>query len=135
MVSTLLGALLNYYFLVKRIRFTGTGAYTQTIEPKLEFQADLSFAFGDNPELTDLCIEIVVTSGSVKKLRKYQLRNIPEVWFWQDGKIRIYRFQDGEYAQVEASGCLTDLDIAHLEQCLLMESQLEAMLAFQERYK
>ncbi|MEY3302317.1 MAG: hypothetical protein RLZZ139_689, partial [Cyanobacteriota bacterium] len=28
MVSTLLGALLNYYFLVKRIRFTGTGAYT-----------------------------------------------------------------------------------------------------------
>lgn len=135
MVSTLLGALLNYYFLVKRIRFTGTGAYTQTIEPKLEFQADLSFAFGDNPELTDLCIEIVVTSGSVKQLRKYQLRNIPEVWFWQDGKIKIYCLQDGEYVQVEASGCLPDLDIAHLEQCLLMESQLEAMLAFQEKYK
>ena len=64
---------------MKRMRFTGTGAYTQTIEPKLEFQADLSFIFGDNPELTDLCIEIVVTSGSVKKLRNYQLRNIPEV--------------------------------------------------------
>jgi Uma2 family endonuclease len=76
-----------------------------------------------------------VTSGSVKKLRKYQLRNIPEVWFWQDDKIRIYRLQDGEYAEVEASGWLPDLDIAHLEQCLLMESQLEAMLAFQERYK
>ncbi|HBC41460.1 MAG TPA: hypothetical protein DCZ88_06075 [Pseudanabaena sp.] len=135
MVSTLLGALLNYYFLVKRIRFTGTGAYTQTIEPNLEFQADLSFAFGENPELTDLCIEVVVTSGSVKKLRKYQLRSIPEVWFWQDGKIRIYRLQDGQYAQVEVSACLSDLDIVHLEQCLLMESQLDAMLAFQERYK
>ena len=93
MVSTLLGALLNYYFLVKRIRFTGTGAYTQTIEPKLEFQADLSFAFGDNPELTDLCIEIVVTSGSVKKLRKYQLRNIPEVWLIDVNQevIEVYR--------------------------------------------
>jgi Uma2 family endonuclease len=77
----------------------------------------------------------VVTSGSVKKLRKYQLRNIPEVWFWQDGKIKIYCLLDGEYAQVEASGWLPDLDLAHLEQCLLMESQLDAVLAFQERYK
>ena len=79
MTSILMGLLLGQYFLMKRMRFTGTGAYTQTIEPKLEFQADLSFIFGDNPELTDLCIEIVVTSGSVKKLRNYQLRNIPEV--------------------------------------------------------
>ena len=79
MTSILMGLFLGQYFLMKRMRFTGTGAYTQTIEPKLEFQADLSFIFGDNPELTDLCIEIVVTSGSVKKLRNYQLRNIPEV--------------------------------------------------------
>jgi Uma2 family endonuclease len=135
MIAALLGLLLGQYFVIKRMRFTSTGAYTQSIATKLEFQSDLSFAFGSDPKVTDLCIEVVVTSGSVKKLRKYQLRNIPEVWFWQDGKIRIYRFQDGEYAQVEASGCLTDLDIAHLEQCLLMESQLEAMLAFQERYK
>jgi Uma2 family endonuclease len=135
MITALLGLLLGQYFVIKRMRFTSTGAYTQSIATKLEFQSDLSFAFGSDPKVTDLCIEVVVTSGSVKKLRKYQLRNIPEVWFWQDGRIRIYRLQDGEYAQVEASGCLTDLDIAHLEQCLLMESQLEAMLAFQERYK
>ena len=95
----------------------------------------MSFAFGSDPKVTDLCIEVVVTSGSVKKLRKYQLRSIPEVWFWQDGKIKIYRLQNEEYAQVEVSRWLPDLDIAHLEQCLLMESQLDALLAFQERYK
>lgn len=135
MICTFLGALLIQYFMTKRIRFTSTGAYSQIIEPKLEFQADLSFSFNGNPEITDLCIEIVVTSGGIKKLRKYQLRSIPEVWFWQDSKIRIYRLQDGEYAEVKTSGWLPDLDITHLEQCLLMESQLEAIITFAEKYR
>jgi Uma2 family endonuclease len=135
MISTLLGYLLARYFLLKRIRFTSTGTYSQIIEPKVEFQADLSFSFGINPEITDLCVEIVVTSGGIKKLRKYQLKNIPEVWFWQDGKISIYRLENSEYGQVDRSGWLPELDLGHLEQCLLMESQLDAMLAFEEKYK
>jgi hypothetical protein len=56
MISSLLGMLLVSYFFIKRIRFTSTGAYTQTIEPRLEFQADLSFAFGNDPAKTDLCM-------------------------------------------------------------------------------
>ena len=135
MICALLGILLGQYFMIKRMRFTSTGAYSQIIEPKLEFQADLSFSFSSNPEITDLCIEVVVTSGGIKKLRKYQLRSIPEVWFWQDGKIRIYRLQDDEYEEVATSGWLPDLDLEHLEQCLLMESQLDAMIAFTEKYK
>ena len=135
MICALLGILLGQYFMIKQMRFTSTGAYSQMIEPKLEFQADLSFSFSSNPEITDLCIEVVVTSGGIKKLRKYQLRSIPEVWFWQDGKIRIYRLQDDEYEEVATSGWLPDLDLEHLEQCLLMESQLDAMTAFAEKYK
>jgi Uma2 family endonuclease len=134
MICTFLGALLIQYFMTKRICFTSTGAYSQMIEPKLEFQADLSYSFSGNPEITDLCIEVVVTSGSIKKLRKYQLRSIPEVWFWQDGKIKIYRLQDDEYMEVLASKWLPDLDIGHLERCLLMESQLDAVTAFAEKY-
>ncbi|MFN4857081.1 MAG: Uma2 family endonuclease, partial [Pseudanabaena sp.] len=135
MISSLLGILLSYYFVTKRIRFTSTGAYTQKIEPNLEFQADLSFAFGNDPANTDLCIEIVVTSGGVKKLRKYQLRGIPEVWFWVDGKISIYRFVNGEYIQSDRSEWLPELDIEHLEECLLIESQLDSILAFQQKYQ
>ncbi|MFN9607276.1 MAG: Uma2 family endonuclease [Pseudanabaena sp.] len=105
------------------------------MEPNLEFQADLSFAFGNDPANTDLCIEIVVTSGGVKKLRKYQLRGIPEVWFWVDGKISIYRFVNGEYIQSDRSEWLPELDIEHLEECLLIESQLDSILAFQQKYQ
>jgi Uma2 family endonuclease len=134
MISALLGLLLGQYFMLKRIRFTSTGAYTQTIEPRLEFQSDLSFAFGNDPAKTDLCIEVVVTSGGVKKLRKYQLRGIPEVWFWQNGKISIYRLENSEYVEVKTSVWLPDLDIIYLEQCLLMDSQLDAMTAFEQKY-
>jgi len=44
---------------------------------------------------------VIVTSGGTKKLRKYQLRQIPEVWFWENGKISIYVLQEGEYVAVE----------------------------------
>jgi Uma2 family endonuclease len=134
-ICVLLTLLLGQYFVLKRIAFVATGAYTQELTGKAEFQADLSYNFGTEKEISDLCIEIVVTSGSVKKLRKYQLKGVPEVWFWQDGKISIYRLQDEEYVLLAASEWLPDLDIAHLEQCLLMESQLDAMLDFQERYQ
>lgn len=135
MVCTLLGGLLMTYFSLKRIDFVSTGAYSQLIEPRAEFQADLSYSFNGNQEATDLCIEIVVTSGGIKKLKKYQLRNIPEVWFWEAGKISIYVFQDGEYLEAEKSIFLPSLDRSHLEECLLMDSHLDAMLAFRAKYE
>jgi Uma2 family endonuclease len=134
-ICVLLTLLLGQYFLMKRIRFIGTGAYTQKIEPKVEYQADLSYCFDTEKEVSDLCIEVVITSGNVKKLRKYQLRGVPEVWFWEDGKISIYRLIDDEYAQRDRSEWLPELDIEHLEQCLLIESQLDSILAFQQKYQ
>ncbi len=134
-ITALLGLLLGMYFGLKRISFVATGAYTQQLKGSTEFQADLSYNFETEKDISDLCIEIVVTSGGTKKLRKYQLIGVPEVWFWEDGKISIYRLQDAEYAEVAFSEWLPELDISHLEQCLLMDSQLDSFLAFQERYQ
>jgi Uma2 family endonuclease len=135
MICTLLGAYLISYFALKRIAFVSTGAYTQELRGITEFQADLSYNFEIEKEVSDLCIEVVVTSGNTKKLKKYQLLEVPEVWFWQDGTISIYVLQDGEYTEVKSSFLLPELDICHLEECLLMDSQLESILAFQDRYK
>lgn len=151
MICTLLGGLLLTYFSIKRISFTSTGTYTQIVEGKTEFQADLSYVFGSDKNLdrlqrdrkldlpADLCIEIVVTSGNVKKLRKYELRQVPEVWFWEEGKISVYSLQDNlqdrGYELISQSLCLPELDLVHLEQCLMMESQLEAMLSFRAKYE
>jgi Uma2 family endonuclease len=135
MTVALLGLLLGQFFVLKRIAFVATGAYTQELKGSTEFQADLSYNFGLEKEVSDLCIEGVVTSGNTKKLRKYQLLGVPEVWFWQNGKIGIYSLQNDNFVEIQTSQCLPDLDIRHLEECLLMDSQLESILAFQERYK
>ncbi|TYQ27114.1 Uma2 family endonuclease [Pseudanabaena sp. UWO310] len=135
MIRTLLGALLGQYFMIKHIWFVSTGAYTQSLQGRTNFQADLSYNFDTEKEISDLCIEVVVTSGNVAKLRKYQLLEVPEVWFWEDGKISVFCLRSGDYVQSSHSLCLHDLDIEHLEQCLLMDSQLDAMLALAERYR
>jgi Uma2 family endonuclease len=139
LICAMLGMLLGQYFLLNRIAFIPTGAYTQSVGAKTEFQADLSFNFETEKDISDLCIEVVVTSGSIKKLKKYQLRQVPEVWFWEDGKITIYTLngsdQESEYIQSEQSLFLPDLDLRHLEKCLLMDSQLSAMQAFDEKYE
>jgi Uma2 family endonuclease len=134
-IVTMLVMLIGVYCGLKRIRCISTGAYTQQLSGSTEFQADLSYNFDIEKEVSDLCVEVVVTSGSTKKLRKYQLLGVPEVWFWQDGKISIFLLKDGQYEQSALSFWLSDLDIAHLEQCLLMDSNLEPFLAFQERYQ
>ncbi len=72
-ITALLGLLLGMYFGLKRISFVATGAYTQQLKGSTEFQADLSYNFETEKDISDLCIEIVVTSGGTKKLRKYQL--------------------------------------------------------------
>jgi Uma2 family endonuclease len=139
MICAMLTGLLLTYFSIKRIAFIPTGAYTQSVGGKTEFHADLSFNFETEKDISDLCIEVIVTSGSTKKLKKYQLRQVPEVWFWEDGKITIYTLQESdresEYIQSEQSLFLPDLDLRHLEKCLLMDSQLAAMQAFQEKYE
>jgi Uma2 family endonuclease len=133
-IVTLLCGLLMTYFLGERIDFVSTGAYSQIVETKTEFQSDLSFSFSGNKEITDLCVEVVITSGGVEKLNKYLLRSIPEVWFWEDGKIAVYLLQNGAYLPVDRSSFLPNLDLSHLEECLLMDSHLEAMLFFKQKY-
>ncbi|MEI6429785.1 MAG: hypothetical protein WCO45_15585 [Pseudanabaena sp. ELA607] len=77
-------------------------------------------------------MEVLVSSGSTKKLRKYQLLGVPEVWFWQDGIISVYIFQNGEYIPTDCSNILPSLDLTLLCRCLLMDSSLEALREFRK---
>jgi Uma2 family endonuclease len=133
-IVTLLNTLLMNYFVQQGLWFRATGAYTQSVPSKTEYQSDLSFNFGTAKEVSDLCIEVVITSGGINKLRKYELRGVPEVWFWEEGKFSIFYLQDGHFIQLAKSHQLPALDLEHLEACLLMDSQMDAMLAFQRKY-
>ena len=91
-ISSLMAALLTKHFEIEEIEFFPSGSYSQILPGIVEYQADLSYCLETDKDRPDLCIEIVITSGSPIKLKKYKLMQVPEVWFWEDGTLEIYLY-------------------------------------------
>jgi Uma2 family endonuclease len=126
----LIAALLINFFQFKRIQFFPSGSYSQIVEGKVEYQADLSYCFGTDKDVPDLCIEIVITSGSPIKLQKYRLMGVPEVWFWEDGTLELYHLREEGYELINNSEMLPELDLSLLKRCILFASPLDALEEF-----
>jgi len=118
----IIGFLLEMFFFEKGINVVPTGSVTQEQDGEASAQADESYCFGVAKPIPDLSIEVIFTSGSVAKLKRYQALRVPEVWFWQDGLLTLYRLRDGGYRQIERSQFLelAELDLALFTRCILM---------------
>jgi Uma2 family endonuclease len=128
-ISTLVDLYLEY----AGIDFTPTGSVTLESETgRVKREADLSYELGPNREFPDLAVEVVVTSGGINKLEAYKRREIPEVWFWENGDLRMYSLGADGYAEVDRSFVLPDLDIVLLVRCINMENHLQAMREFKQ---
>jgi hypothetical protein len=57
---------------------------------------------------------------------------IPEVWFWENGALRMYSLGADGYAEVDRSFVLPDLDIVLLARCINIENHLQAMREFKQ---
>ncbi|TAG90539.1 MAG: Uma2 family endonuclease [Oscillatoriales cyanobacterium] len=129
-IRCLIAALLINLFQIKKIQFFPSGAYSQIVEDQVEYQADLSYCFGTDKDVPDLCIEVVITSGSPIKLQKYRLMGVPEVWFWEDGTLELYHLREGGYERIVSSEILPELDLSLLKRCILFASPLDALEEF-----
>jgi hypothetical protein len=78
----------------------------------------------------------VFTSGGAAKLQRYQVLEVPEVWFWQDGVFTLYRLRHDGYEQVFQSEIpeLITLDLDLLTRCVLLgeTSRLQAIRQFRQ---
>lgn len=130
----IIASLLEAFFLHWRIRIVPTGSVTQEQEGVASAQADESYCFGEVKAIPDLSIEVVFTSGSATKLRRYQALGVPEVWFWDDGLFTLHRLGENGYTRIYKSQIpeLAKLDIELLTQCVLAGETdwLEAVLTF-----
>ena len=128
-ISTLVDLYLEY----AGIDFTPTGSVTLESETgRVKREADLSYELGPNREFPDLAVEVVVTSGGINKLEAYKRLEIPEVWFWENGALRMYSLGADGYAEVDRSFVLPDLDIVLLVRCINIENHLQAMREFKQ---
>jgi len=134
--KTIIGSLLEAFFLQWRIKVVPTGSVTQEQKGVAAAQADESYCFGTAKSIPDLSIEVIFTSGSATKLRRYQALGVPEVWFWEDGLFTLHRLGENGYTRIYKSQIpeLAKLDLDLLTQCVLAGETdwLEAVLAFRE---
>ena len=129
-IRCLVALLMAQYFLQKSIVVFSSGIYSLIVEAQVEYQADLSYCFGTIKDVPDLCIEIVITSGSAIKLQKYRLMGVPEVWFWEDGTLELYHLREQGYDRIASSEILPELDLSLLKRCILLPSPLDALEEF-----
>ncbi|WP_271254045.1 Uma2 family endonuclease [Pseudanabaena sp. Chao 1811] len=138
-VSRFICVLLSIFCIENNIEFEPTGSMTQQREGEVSVEPDESYCFGTSKPTPDLVIEVVFTSGSPKKLQRYQALEIPEVWFWQDGIFSLYRLRDRTYEVISQSEIpeLAGLDIELLTRCVSMAqtSRLEAANTFRNALK
>src|SRR5688572_32686967 len=97
---------------------------------------DESWCLHEEKKFPDIVIEIVLTSGGVRKLEIYRRFQIPEVWFWRRNKMEVYVLDNsGAYQQLPGSRLLPRLDIALLERCAATPSWREARRTFRKGCK
>jgi Uma2 family endonuclease len=129
-----IAALLEACFFEWGIRIIPTGSVTQDQEGVASAQANESYCFGDAKPIPDLSIEIIFTSGSAAKLKRYQVLGVPEVWLWEDGLLTLHRLGENGYTRIYKSQIpeLANLDIELLSRCVLIGATdwLEAMRTF-----
>jgi Uma2 family endonuclease len=137
LIKTIIGALLELYFLEMEIEFFPMGQATQEKVEQVSLQPDESYSFGSPKKIPDLAIEVILTSGNIEKLKKYCLLGVPEVWLWEDGVLDIYQLdsQDRQYQKLSTSKFLPNLDIATLQRCILCTSPLEALKTFRKSFR
>jgi len=126
--------LLEAFFFEWNIRIVPTGSVTQEQEGIASAQADESYCFGNAKPIPDLSIEVIFTSGSATKLKRYQALGVAEVWLWEDGLLTLHRLGENGYTRIYKSQIpeLANLDIELLSRCVLMGETdwLEAVRTF-----
>ena len=58
-------------------------------------------------------------------MRRYQLLGIPEVWFWQEGRLVMVHLGSLGYGLVERSVLLPALDLELVVECIGIPSRFE----------
>ncbi|OLT61821.1 Uma2 family endonuclease [Moorena bouillonii] len=120
--ASIIGYLITTFLTEKGIFFQPTRSMTQEKEGVASAQADESYCIGSVKQIPDLSIEVVFSSGGISKLERYQALGVPEVWFWEDGLLKLYHLTDGSYFPIERSLLpgLSELDLDWFTHCVLM---------------
>jgi Uma2 family endonuclease len=103
----------------KRIKMAGVepdNCFYFQHEAAVRGRLDLNLSQGDPPP--DLALEIDITHKSLDRFPIYARLEVPELWCYDEGELKIYHLQAGEYVEAEMSLALPLLPIRELPQLI-----------------
>ncbi len=129
-LKSTLSVLLEAYLREKGIRHYRRGGFTLMKEGETSGEPDESYCIGEDKEVPDLIIEVIMTSGSINKLDIYKPKGVPEVWFWKSNKLRVFHLKGADYQEVTRSEFFPELDLDMLVHYTQYQDQYDAIQAF-----
>lgn len=140
-----LATLIEFYLIKKRIKHTPRGSPRVKKQlKKVGAEPDECYCIGEEKDIPDLAVEVIITSGSIDKLDIYRRLGVTEVWLGKKNRLKLYHLREATlsifednygYEQIVTSELLPELDIALLEQCVFISDQIEAIDAFEQGLK
>lgn len=132
-VKSYLGRLVEAYAFEREIDLSPYGAWTLGRGPLAAgLEPDECYILGSDQsaQRPDLAIEVIWTHGGIDKLEIYRRLDVPEVWFWREGKIAVHVLRDGAYQPAEHSALFPELDLDLLCAMLDRPTAMQAVRAF-----
>jgi len=125
-----IGCLVEVWCLERGVEFSPVGSWT--LESKAAnrgLEPDECYVFGAlaGRERPDLAIEVVWTSGGVRKLDIYAGLGVREVWFWRRGRITVHELVGDAYVERSESVLLAGIDLEQLTSFLDLPTASQAI--------
>lgn len=135
-LSRTIGYLIGLWCAEHDIKFTPFGAWTlQDKAVARGVEPDECYIFGparEDATRPDLAIEVIWTSGSIKKLEIYRKLAVREVWIWRQGELTAYGLRVEHYAPLTESGVLPGIDLGQLASVLDQPTASDAIDAYRD---
>ncbi|MFN5815822.1 MAG: Uma2 family endonuclease [Pseudanabaena sp.] len=132
-IKSTIGLLLEAYLRCSGVRFYKRGSATLgNRELGVRKEPDESYNFNNKKAIPDLVIEVVLTSGNINILDLYSRLAIPEVWYWEDGKLNVYGLieENQVYENLKASRFFPNLNLNTFAKYITYYDQYEAIADF-----
>jgi len=132
-VKTCLSRLLEMYAVERDLPLNGYGMTTFRKRAKQRgLEPDECYCLGVLGEVPDIAIEVVFSSGGIDKLDVHRGLDVPEVWFWEDGRMTIWQLGADGYRAAARSRFLPDLDLAQLLSFMSPDDQTAGVRAYRD---
>jgi Uma2 family endonuclease len=134
--KTQISRLLELFCLERDIPLYGYGSTTFRKEEKQRgLEPDECYCRGEDRDVPDVALEVVVTHGAIDKLEVYRGLGVREVWVFEDGAFRVLALRRDGYERIPSSEAIPEVDLSQLARYAKGKDQHTALRAFRDELR